>query len=148
MEENRRAFRLSDGNDRAKDPGRWAKIFANPPLLIHTIIILQRTLRLAQILATWEGFMQTEYYFDLARNVDSSGLKLFREWWGLIADVAPGRDMERNEAEFILACLVARKMAAGYGKAAALDPGKFNLSEEDGERIKDLAFGRYNSIVK
>lgn len=115
---------------------------------MQTILILQRTLRMAKFLATWDAFMQTEYYFDLSRSIDADGVKFFRAWWELMADVAPGRECTRQECEFVLATLTARQMQVGYGKSPQFGPHNFGLSEEDGARITELCLSKFNQVVK
>ena len=133
-------------------PESLHNLLADEGQLVPFVARIQRSLRLAGLIPTWEVFAQTEPFWDLQRKMDGTERRKFRAWYRLIYTAQRVGKCSASEDDtkaliFALLAVAARKLQQDGGKIRLMDGADFGIEPEHGNEILGCVMQNYVDLM-
>ncbi len=131
------------GPQRATEKDGWRKLVRNEEAIMVHVAMLQRTIALTNVEATWLTFMQLPYYQHMVQMLgDGAMVRKVKAWWNLVLVCADS--MELAYARMVLLLEVRRRK---YEKTDTANPAKFGVSLERAGQLTEQVRRTYHDLV-
>lgn len=132
-------------------PESMHNLLANEGQLVPFLARIQRSLRLAGLIPTWEVFFQTEPCYDLLRKMDGTERRKFMAWYRLIYTAQRVGKCSASEDDikaltFALLAVAARKLQQDGGKIRLMDGTPFGIDPEHSNEILGCVMQHYADL--
>ena len=121
---------MNDLEKALRDNGatNWKAILGREGYLIPLLLMYQRTMRLALVIPTWAAWEDSEAWFEIKGQLDSTDVKKFKAWWEMIRAVQR-HDDDKAAVSLALSFVVQEQCLRGYGRKRQVNAGHYGFSD-------------------
>lgn len=136
---SKRSFRIGETKV------NWKRTLEREGLLIQHILLYQRTMRVAGIVPTYANFLQTEVYWEMMKELDTTDLAKYRAWWELIFDCQRHQD-DRPSVVLAIAYIVQETQRRSYSKMMPVLHKPMGIDDAHAAMVKDTVLKHFEKL--